>query len=262
MVADLSDPFRAGQQAWPTIVLDEDRFRRALDAAGGATGHAADLYLACAAALGVPEAVAAFDREYIARVPQFVAHMNLQEHALDELGQRLREWLLLPRGDRPAKLTEYGGRGSLLSWLRVVAVRAAVDQLRGEQRHAADPLDRELPFLGIGGDEPELQLLRTRYRPRFREALEAAASTLTPRERNVLRMSLVDGLTFEQIAPLFRVTKSTVHRWLGEAQRRLLREVRRFFRDQVGLSASELDSVARLLQSQVDFSLPSLLRTK
>jgi len=262
MAADPSVPFQAGRQAWPTIALDEDLFARALRAGGGTTEHAADLYLACAAALGVPEAVAAFERQYMTRVPQFVGHMKLQQHALDELGQQLREWLLLPRGDRPPKLTEYSGRGSLVGWLRVVAVRVAVDQLRGEQRHAADPLDRELPFLDIGGDEPELQLLRTRYRPRFREALEAAAKTLTPRERNVLRMSLVEGLTFEQIAPLFRVTKSTVHRWLGEAQRRLLREVRRFFRDQVGLSASELDSVARLLQSQVDFSLPSLLRTK
>jgi RNA polymerase sigma-70 factor (ECF subfamily) len=262
MASDPSDEFQAGRRAWPTISLDEEPFARALRQGGGATAHAADLYLACAAALGVPTAVAAFEREHMSRVPQLVGHMKLPPHALDDLCQRLRERLLVSRDAQPAKLSAYVGRSPLHVWLRVVAVRAAVDQLRADAGRAADPLDDELPFLGGGGDEPELQLLRTRYQPRFREALQAAAATLTPRERNLLRLSLVDGLTLEQMAAMFHVTKSTVHRWLGQARRRLLRAVRRFFRDEVGLSAGELDSVARLLQSQVEFSLPSLLRTR
>jgi RNA polymerase sigma-70 factor len=188
--------------------------------------------------------------------------MKLPPHAVDELCQRLREVLLVPRGAQPPKLAEYAGRGALTTWLRVVAVRAALDQMRADRRSAAGELDSELPFLDGGGDEPELQLLRLRFRPRFAEALRAAAATLTPRERNLLRMSLVDELTLEQMAPLFRVTKSTVHRWVEQARHRFLGEVRRFFHEQLGLSASEFDSVARLLQSQIEFSLPSLLRTQ
>jgi RNA polymerase sigma-70 factor, ECF subfamily len=262
MAPESTDPYEAGRQAWPTIALEEALFARALGDGGGESVHAADLYLACAAAHCIGEAVAAFERQYMSRVPQFVGHMNLPAHAVDELCQRLREGLLLGRGGQPPKLAEYAGRGPLGAWLRVVAVRAALDQLRSDQGRATDTLESELPFLDGGGDEPELQLLRTRFRPRFVEALRAAAATLTARERNLLRLSLVDGMTLDQIAPLFRVTKSTVHRWIEKGRRHFLREVRRFFREQMGLSASELDSVARLLQSQVDFSLPSLLRTK
>jgi RNA polymerase sigma-70 factor (ECF subfamily) len=262
MTAAPSDPFEVGRQAWPTIALEQEQFARALSAHQGTLAHAADFYLACAASAGIPEAVDIFEQQYISTVPRLVAHMRLQPHALDELAQRLRERLLVPREDKPPQLTEYGGRGPLVRWFRVLTVRAAVDQLRGAPGKADMPLDPELPFLDGGGDEPELELLRTRYRPRFREALEAAAAKLTVRERNVLRFSLVDGLTLEQIAPLFQVNKSSVHRWLAQAQQHLLREVQRFFRERMGMSPSELDSVVQLLQSQIEFSLPSLLRTR
>jgi RNA polymerase sigma-70 factor (ECF subfamily) len=262
MASNSPDLYDVGRQAWPTIALDPPLFARALGDEPGDGVHAADLYLACAAAHGNADAVEAFERHFMGRVPQFVSHMRLPRHAVDELCQQLRERLLLPRGTQSPKLAEYGGRGALTSWLRVVAVRAALDQLRADQVRAGADFDDELPFLDGGGDEPELQLLRARFRPRFVEALRAAAAALTARERNLLRLSLVDGLTLEQMAPLYAVTKSTVHRWLEQARERFLDEVRRFFLEQMGLSVSDLDSVARLLQSQVDFSLPSLLRTR
>jgi RNA polymerase sigma-70 factor (ECF subfamily) len=262
MAPDSRDSYDVGRQAWPGIALDEARYRYALGTDHSEPVHAADLYLACAAAAGIAAATEAFERHFMSRVPLMVAHMKLPPHAGEELCQKLRELLLLPRNMQPPKLAEYAGRGSLSAWLRVVAVRAALDQLRAEQRRATDELDDELPFFDGAGDEPELQLLRTHFRPRFAEALRFAASALTPRQRNVLRLSLVDGLTLEQMAPVFGVTKSTVHRWIGQAHRHFLRNIHRFFRDEMGLSVSEVESVARLLQSQVELSLPSLLRTR
>jgi len=261
MAASSCDPYHTGRNAWPTVNLPEPMFARALGDRGGEGVVAADLYLACAASHGVPEAVEIFERQYMSRVPQLVGHLHLAPHALDELCQRVRELLLVARADKPAKLAEYAGRGTLLGWLCVVAVRVAIDQLRSDRRHAADELPDELPFLDSVSNEPELVLLRTRFRPRFHEALRAASAALTKRERHLLRMRFVDGLTLDQMASLFRVTKSTVHRWIERARACFLRSVRRFFRDEVGLSASEIDSVVRLLQSQAEFSLPSLLRS-
>jgi RNA polymerase sigma-70 factor (ECF subfamily) len=262
MAQDPCEVYHAGRQAWPDIALDEGLFTQALRDGRDERVHAADLYLACAALQGHPAAVGAFERQHMSRVPQFVGHLRLPAHALDDLCQRLREELLLPRGLRAPKLAEYAGRGALGAWLRVVAVRAALDQLHAEQGRATSALDSELPFLDGVGDEPELQLVRLRLRERFVEALQAASQALTARERNLLRLSLVDGLTLEQMAPLFGVTKSTVHRWVEQGRRHFLDEVQRFFREELGLSGSELDSVGRLLQSQVDFSLPSLFRSR
>jgi RNA polymerase sigma-70 factor (ECF subfamily) len=183
--------------------------------------------------------------------------MQLRPHVLDELCQRLREQLLLPRAERPPKLAEYGGRGSLLSWLRIVAMRAAVDTLR------AETVGGELhdTRLSAPDDPPDVQLLRARYRPHFVRGLRVAFGRLSAQQREVLRLSLVDRSTLEQIGRRFGVTKSTVHRWIDDAQHDLAREVRRFFQDEVGVSERDLGSAARLLLSRLEISLPSLLRT-
>jgi hypothetical protein len=39
----------------------------------------------------------------------------------------LRERLLVRRGDRPARIADYPGRGALARWLRVTAVRVALN---------------------------------------------------------------------------------------------------------------------------------------
>jgi len=41
--------------------------------------------------------------------------------------QERRQRLLLPDGDRPARITQYGGRGPLGGWLRVASARLAVN---------------------------------------------------------------------------------------------------------------------------------------
>ena len=53
--------------------------------------------------------------------------------------------------------------------------------------------------------------------------------------------------------------RSTVARWRADARDKLLAGTRRFFREQVRVSAGEFDSILRLIGSQLDVSLSRLL---
>ena len=61
---------------------------------------------------------------------------------------------------------------------------------------------------------PELAYLKERYRDAFTDALSAAVSALSDRDRTLLRLYHVDGLSLEAMAALYRVHLSTVSRWL------------------------------------------------
>src|SRR5262245_16070436 len=81
----LATMFAAGRARWPAVALAPEDFAAHLamlvppDA--DPVAHlrqlvAEDLYLACACLRDVPGAVAAFDAQYLAGVPAFVAHVD------------------------------------------------------------------------------------------------------------------------------------------------------------------------------------------
>src|SRR5204862_1158487 len=95
--------------------------------------------LARACADGSPDALAIFDQKILSAVPLFVARFHGGPAFTDEVKQILREKLFVCRDGAP-KIREYEGRGALRSWIRVAAVRVAVDLLR--ERGQAPPDDR------------------------------------------------------------------------------------------------------------------------
>jgi RNA polymerase sigma-70 factor len=255
----MNDLSLSARAAWPGVEVPQETFAQYLAARGGdEVGHPADLYLACACIHRVPRALETFEQKFMSRVPEFVARMKLSPETYDDLCQRIRERVLLPVGEQPPRMSEYSGRGPLLGWLRVVAMRLAIDLIR--QRAPAEQLDSDDRLLGTGGD-PELQYLKQRYQSEFREALRSGLQKLSAERRNVLRLYFVDRLTLLEIGALYRVGKSTVFRWIAGAQEQLLTEARRFLRERLGLSPAEFDSLANAVRSQLDFSLPALLRT-
>jgi RNA polymerase sigma-70 factor (ECF subfamily) len=106
---------------------------------------------------------------------------------------------------------------------------------------------------------PELAYLKRTYRAPFVECFEAAFAGLTNRERTLLRLHLVSRLRLDQIAPMFQVNISTVSRWLAGARESLLAQTREGLGRRLHVSPGEFDSLARLLQSQIDVSLVRLL---
>jgi RNA polymerase sigma-70 factor (ECF subfamily) len=111
----------------------------------------------------------------------------------------------------------------------------------------------------LPGEGVELQHMKRLYRAEFTVAFERALKALTVRDRNVLRLRYVDGLTHEQVAAIHQVHPITVARWQAKAVDVLLTEVRQALMTRLEIGSSELDSILRLVRSDIDITLRGLL---
>jgi RNA polymerase sigma-70 factor (ECF subfamily) len=141
----------------------------------------------------------------------------------------------------------------------VAAIRVALNLRRGKAASAELANESEAAALAAAGTDAETDLIRRRYGPAFEDAVAGSLAALSPRERTLLRLRLVDGVEVEQIAAMYRVHRTTITRWLGACQASLLVEVRRVLADTLGLTGSEIASLAGVLQSQLHVSLARLL---
>ena len=261
--AALDDAVRRARAAWPALSADEGAFRERLlrcvppgkDAAQQLAGlHAADLWLACACAGGDRKAHEELDVKLRQAVPSAAARMRASSAFIEEVAQRLRQKLLVGGPDGQPKIRAYVGRGPLSSWLRAAALREALNLLDGEKDET--PLDgAQLSRLPAGGGDPELDLVRRRHAPELREALDAALRGLADRERSLLRLYFVQGLTVEEIGRMEGTHKSTISRWLSRSRAAVLAEVRLKLGTRLGLQDAELDSLIGVLRSQLHVSL-------
>lgn len=255
------DAYEAGRGAHPAVDLSRDRFEAfvasRLDEAPSPE-VAADLYLACACAHGDPAALAAFEAAFVVRVPSFVAKIDTSPAFIDEVKQQLRERLLVQKKEQSPKIAEYRGRGRLVSWLRVAAIRTALNLKTGKAKDRTE--DEEAADALLVDDDPELEYLRARYRQQFHDAFVGALASLEPRGRTVLRMHLIDGLNIDGIGSVYGVHRATIARWIASARDHLFETTRDALHEELGLSATEFASLVRLVRSQLDVSICRILR--
>lgn len=220
-----------------------------------------DLWLACAALDQEPAAVQAVT----------ALHQEAAAGALAQLGEggaaradvlqqvRARLWTGGPSG-RPA-LASYRGRGSLRSWLAMVTLREGLASV-GRQRSTRSFDDDALALLGVAAPDTETAYLKQRYQPALREAFRAALGGLSPRDRNLLRYQLVDGLSSEEVGRIYGVDRATVWRWTKRIEGRLARRTRLLLARALGTSdPAEVESVIRLARSQLQITMSDLLDT-
>jgi RNA polymerase sigma-70 factor, ECF subfamily len=256
---DVIDRARA---AWPELDLDEAGFgahvERCLADGGDVSAlHAGDLWLAYGCSIGDDRAVAAFDREVLSQVGLLLGRMQPTPMLVDEVRQALREKLLVAQPGARPRIADYAGRGPLQAWVRVAAVRTALDLLRaGGARTGGDV---EPDDLATDATSPELDYLRERYAPQFKAAFQEALRALDSEQRNVLRLHVVEGLNIDEIGALFKVHRSTVARWIAGARQEVLAGARQRLRAELGLSAGEFDSLAGVVRSQLDLSVANIL---
>ncbi len=249
-----------GRAAWPDVPLDDATFARRAEpllADGGAL-HAGDLWLACACAEGVPQAIDAFERAFLSQVHHYIARIDSSPELADEVRQGLRDRLLVGRDGAAPRIAGYSGRGPLGGWLRVAAVRLALDVR--EQRGDVARFSDELASVVAQSDEPEVAILRRRHQSEFQAAVEQAVAALTPGERTLMRLYSVDGKTVDELAVAYQVNRGTISRRLAGVRRRILGETFRLLGERLRLSPSELTSVMRAVRSQLHLSLSRLLR--
>jgi len=256
----VEEAMEAARAAWPGVALAPEVFRDWVARRPGAE-HLVDLYLACACVRGEARAVAAFQARFGPEVAVALTGQRASAEFLDEVRQVLWERLLVARDGRAPRLADYSGRGPLAKWVRVAAARTALnlrERVSGEALESESELEQRLP----AAPDPERALLKARYQGEFQAALEAAIADLSVEERNVLRLHFLDGLGIDAIGTVYNIHRSTAARWIVRGRERLLEATRLRLRERLRVEEAELDSLMRLVRSQLELSLRGLLLPK
>jgi RNA polymerase sigma-70 factor (ECF subfamily) len=222
------------------------------------TLHVSDLWLADRAAVGDAPSLAELDQKLDRAVRAAVSRIRPDAAFLDEVAQTLRAKLLLPEPGGTPKLLDFAGRGALARWLEAAALRVALT-LRAKEQRPGHRGEGALEAVEAPQPGPDTALLRGRLGPQLQRALEEVLAALPVRERNLLRLYFVQGLTVEEIGRLEGTHKSTVSRWLARVRAGTLAQVRATLVQRLGLSPVELDSVLAELKSQLHLSVSRVL---
>lgn len=248
---------------WPEITaVAEHAFaehlRERLTAAGGALDdlRAADLYLAFACARGDKHALRCFERQYLGPLDRALARFGGGPGFVDDVTQQLRVRLLV---GPPPRIAEYNGRGSLEAWVRIAAVRLAVDLKRRVHPTVSDE-DSGVAVLASAGD-PELEVIKARFQDDFRVVLREAFGALDATQRRLLRFYVVDRMNIGEIGAVVGLSRATVARRIADCRTAILEDTKQRLKARLGVKPSELSSLIRMAQSQLDMSLSKLLRS-
>jgi RNA polymerase sigma-70 factor (ECF subfamily) len=260
LVACFEACFEEGRAAWPGISIELGEFVRRLRqlevAEDDLVKRPAELTLAFACAGGDAVAIRYFDAAFMPAVSHHVGRFNLPADTVDDIRQRVRMKQLV--GTAPG-ISRYRGRGPLGAWVRVAAVRVALDVI-AESDPPALSLDIDVPELWSALNEgPEVETLKKLYRDRLVTGLEESLRLLEPRERTLLRLHIVDNLGIDSIARIYKVHRATVARQLIAVRRRIFDLLREKLAIRFGISTAELRSVAKVLQSEIHISAQRIL---
>jgi RNA polymerase sigma-70 factor (ECF subfamily) len=256
--APLRDAVAQGRAAWHGVDVPDDAFASyVLARAAGSDPselQVRDLYLACACARGDADAIAVFERDFVAPLAAIVARSGSPRHVGAEVTQRLRERLLVGEGGRLPRITEYAGKGSLAGWLRVAAVREASKVQRHERVHASLRPDVPPPAA-----TPEEAAIRARYGEAFNTAFREAFKSLPAEERVVLRLHFAEGLNLDGLATALGFSRATAGRRLLGARTRLRDETMRLLGERLAAPPEEIASVLAVLRSRLEITFGDLV---
>jgi RNA polymerase sigma-70 factor (ECF subfamily) len=267
LATTLAHHCEAGAAAWPMVKLAPDRFAAflagkvkknedPLDAL--AAMNAPGLWLACGCVAGNALALSLFEKRYLREIDQQLVKAGFARPLAEEIRQRLSEKLLVAHPDQPAKIADYAGRGDLAGWVRVAAMRYALQGVRDGAREVALG-DEALMALPAGDEDPELAHLKGAFREDFRAAFVASLTALSARERNLLRHQFVDKMSVEQMGALYGVHKATAARWAARARDRLVEDTKKRLREKLRTSPSEVNRIIELVRSRLDVSVRRFL---
>ena len=263
---DLTAALEAARAAWPRVDVPADAFREHLarhlpdEGAEAALAqlHVGDLYLAFACGMHESHAIAELERLVLPPLVPAVARIAEELGQVDDVLQNLKTKLLMDDATGEPKILQYSGKGPLGAWLRVAAVRTALS-MRRKRVDEPQTGERLLASVPESSDDPEIVHLRAKYAAEFEAAFQATIAQLEPRDRNVLHLHFLDGLTTDQIGLTYGVHGATAARWIGKARQTLFEGTKTLLADRLRLTHSEFQSLMGLLLSQLDVSIFRLL---
>lgn len=267
--ATITESLAEARERWPALNLDDAEFfaylrarldpSQPLDAAVAAL-QLVDLYLACACLGDASQAIVDF--EVAVRGTLRAVFRGVTSRGVDpeDLQQRLFQRLFVADGERSPRIADYTGRGSLRGWVKVAATRLRIDaeRKRGDKARSLEADDAHLMTLAEGGDG-ELSFLKAQYRQEFKRAFQGALAALAPKERNLLRLTVVEGISATKIARLYNVHRATAKRWLVGARVELLKGTRDRLLEALRIENDEFESIVRMIQSNLEVSMARIL---
>jgi RNA polymerase sigma-70 factor (ECF subfamily) len=251
------------QAAWPDLNAGEAPFieflRSATESAAQLAGrHLEDLYLACACGAGDPRALEVLHKRYLPELDGALRRLECHGSLADETKQRLMHKLLTCEPGQKPRITQYSGRGPLNRWLKVTAMREGIsllrkrgDEVRSDNTALLDMVD--------SGVNVELSYLKQRYRVEFKHAFQQAIRELAIRDRALLKHQVLDGCSIDDLSLIYGVHRATAARWQVRIREQLLERTRALLGAQISVSADEIDSIMRLIRSQLEVSLQRVL---
>jgi RNA polymerase sigma-70 factor, ECF subfamily len=246
--------------AWPELPAPDAAFAELLQDHGADPAererlHVGDLFLAHHALRGEPAAVATL-RTLLEALRAPLRRTGASEPLIDEVLADLPADLVVRRAAAEPRLAGYTGRGPLAGWLRVIAVRTLVDRRRRTGASVDDDLVAELATPEL---DPELAAFRRHYSGELKAAFITAIAELAPLDLLLLRQRYLDGLGIDRLAALHGIHRATAARRLAAARNDLSAAVRRLLLDKLRVGGATLDSIIRLVGSELELSLDRYL---
>jgi len=258
--------YARGRDAHPKVHLAEEAFGYALARCAGdgpinGLDRLAieDLYLACACLEGVRGAVRAFETAYAKVIHRAVSRIIAAGEERADAEQRVRQLLLVGApGDRPA-VAKYAGRAPLAKWITVTAMRVAIALTRSE---TAEQRLRDKTTAEALGASPEDLLMSAELRRAVEPAVVEALGRLDKRDRLILRLYLVGGMSTPAIGASLGLSHQAVSKRIAATREELLERIRGTVAGRLKISEEEFSSLMRVVISKLDVNVAPLLRAR
>ena len=162
-------------------------------------------------------------------------------------------------GARRSPLQHYGGRSSLMSWMRVVVTRLEADQWRATRRTEAldDERDGNSRVFENGTASPDPD--RARLIGALERSLNEALNALSPDDRLRLSYYYVQDLTLAQTAALIGEHESSASRNLARARTAIRDHVTRTLRRDYRFSDDQIEQCFEYATGDWPFDLGRML---
>jgi RNA polymerase sigma-70 factor (ECF subfamily) len=257
-----------GRAAWPDLAVSEQELARiaALRLTGARCrgAHvcvdaldASELYLAAACARGDSVALVQFREQYFDPLALSLCRLGLGASQCDDVWQILSTRLFVGDAERPPRIVRYAGAGELAGLVRVASTRVALNWLERDHRRVSG--DSWVDGLPATTSDPELHVMKREHRTALKEELEAVVHSLSPRQRMVLRLHLVERVGIDAIAAICSVHRATAARQVALAKETLATRVRARLIARWHVADPDLPALKVLVDSQLDLSLRRLL---
>ncbi len=265
MEREILEAFERCQRRFPTVQLLLEAFQARVDAilsselqlereeeriAAFARIHHEDLFLAIACAQDDRVAWEHFADDYVPLLQHFAAQACGNPSEAEDLAQEITTKLLKEK----KRMAGYNGRGSLAGWLRVAVSHAAIDRFRRMNRYTS------LESLQESGTEvaftnPETadqdEALDSRWGRVISKIAEERLRKLTARDRLLLCLYYLRGVTLQDIGRQFGIHEATASRRLDRLRRDIRKDIEKELRKKHRLRSSEIQSLWKLVSPRL-----------